>query len=489
MSENECREWLSQLPAAFLARREDNHRIIANSACLTLFGAQLQHDEFVASLRFYDSASQQPAIAERDPFVLCSATDTAHVRLRINSQHRNLNCLVEGRRAEIGGARWVVLHVINAQDNDLPSPPSDHSPLANHLAFNHLLSAISSQLINVSTRQLDPLIERSLGAFGEFSGVDRCYLFQFSANKQKMSNTHEWVAPGVTPYKDELQNMPVEELPYFTAAIKQQHVFCVSNVDELPDEAGAERAEFQRERIRSVLCVAVHLGDELYGFVGCDSVGSTYEWREHDIRYLKLIGEMLSNTLQSVANRLTLQQLTQQLEDANKQLVYQANSDGLTGIANRRQFDDCLEKAVKSGIRRGKFISLLMVDVDLFKQFNDTYGHGVGDEALRSVASALAQCCKRADDLAARYGGEEFAVILPDTNFEQGHYVAEQIMEAIAGLAIPFTRSPANGLLTVSIGIATRRCSNELLGTSLLTSADRALYKAKAEGRNRIASA
>ncbi|MCU7554421.1 sensor domain-containing diguanylate cyclase [Alteromonas sp. ASW11-19] len=489
MSDNECREWLSQLPAAFLAKREDNHHVIANSACLMLFGAQLQHDEFVASLTFYDGSSKQPDTGDLDPFTRCATSDITRLRLRINSQNRNLNCLVEGRRAEIGGARWVVLHVINAQDNDLPSAQADFSPLANHLAFNHLLSAISSQLINVSTRQLDTLIERSLGAFGEFSGVDRCYLFRFSPDKLRMSNTHEWVAPGVTPYKDELQNMAVGDLPYFTAAIKQQHVFCVSNVDELPGEAASEKAEFQRERIRSVLCVAVHLGDDLYGFVGCDSVGSTYEWRDHDIRYLKLIGEMLSNTLQSVANRLTLQQLTQQLEDANKQLVYQANSDGLTGIANRRQFDGCLEKAVKSGIRRGKFISLLMVDVDLFKQFNDSYGHGVGDEALRAVAHALTQCCKRTDDLAARYGGEEFAVILPDTNFEQGHYVAEQIMEAIESLGIPFKKSPANGVLTVSIGIATRRCSNELLVTSLLSSADQALYKAKTEGRNRIASA
>jgi diguanylate cyclase (GGDEF)-like protein len=233
--------------------------------------------------------------------------------------------------------------------------------------------------------------------------------------------------------------------------------------------------------------VAIHINDELFGFIGCDIIGSPYQWREHDVRYLKLIGEVLSNTLENVTTKLSLERVTAQLESANKRLTYLANSDGLTGIANRRQFDQALEKAIARGQRAQKSISLLMVDVDHFKRFNDTFGHDAGDKALIRVALALKQCCSRTDDLAARYGGEEFSVILPDTSKVQAQHIAVKIMDAISELAISFETSPDNCLLTVSIGIATQQCSAALTTSGLITLADKALYRAKEGGRNRIA--
>ncbi len=487
MSLIECRELFNQLPVSLLCRHVATGELYANPACLAQFGACHDAEGFISSLAFYDADTREPLTGSVYPFTCCATKKRTVIKARVKSTARSLNCIIEGQLLELNGDSWVVLHAESLHENDVTALHHDNSPLANHLAFSRLLSSISSQLINVSTEDMDALIERSLGAFGEFSGVDRCYLFQFSADKTAMDNTHEWVAAGVDPYKDDLQNVSLSELPYFERVIKSEHVFKVDDVACMPPEASLEKEEFTRERIQSVLCVAVHINDELFGFVGCDIIGSSYTWREHDVRYLKLIGEMLSNTLESVTNRLSLQHVKRQLEEANQQLAHLANSDELTGIANRRQFDESLMQSIQRGSRAHKPISLLMIDVDHFKRYNDTFGHAAGDEALRQVAQALSTCCQRSDDLAARYGGEEFAVILPETNKEQAWHVANNIMQAVAKLGIFFTSSPAEDPLTVSIGLATASCSPSLTCSEIVTEADKALYQAKDAGRDQVA--
>lgn len=487
MSDIDSKKLFSQLPASLLCKRVGSEEIYANPACLALFGAESTSEHFLQHLKFYEAQTRRRLEGNEHPFVTCSHKRSTKIQVRMTSHTRNLSCLIQGNLISVGGQVWVVLYISSVQDNDLNSSQAENSPFANHLVFNRLLSHISSQLINVSTDHIDSLIEKSLGAFGVFCGVDRCYLFQFSEDKANMDNTHEWVAPGVVTYKEDLQGMSMEALPYFDKVIKREYVFKVDDVSTLPPSAALEKEEFERERIRAVLCVAIHINDELFGFIGCDIIGSPYQWREHDVRYLKLIGEALSNTLENVSNKLSLERVTAQLESANKRLTYLANSDGLTGIANRRQFDEALEKAIARGLREHKSISLLMVDVDHFKRFNDTFGHHAGDNALKSVALALDQCCSRIDDLAARYGGEEFSVILPDTSKEDAEHVANKIMDAISELAIPFESAPSNCTLTVSIGIATQQCRAALSSSGLITLADKALYRAKEEGRNRIA--
>ncbi len=476
-----------QLPASLLCKRVNGDEVYANPACLEMFGADSAPIKFFQELQFYDAETRQRLEGTTHPFVSCATKQGARLQVRINTYSRNLNCVVQGNLVDINNQVWVVLHIISAQDNDITSPQAKNSALSNHLMFNRLFSGISSQLINVSTDNLDSLIEESLGAFGVFCGVDRCYLFKFSENKEFMDNTHEWVAPGVQPFKDDLQGVTTDDLPYFNEIIRREHVFEVADVSELPLAAALEKQEFERERIRAVLCVAVHIDGELFGFIGCDIIGTPYQWREHDVRYLKLIGEVLSNTLKNLSNKASLERVTAQLENANKQLTYLANSDGLTGIANRRQFDNALAKAIERGRRERKFISLLMIDVDHFKRFNDTYGHSAGDKALKKVATVLRLCCSRTDDLEARYGGEEFAVVLPETSEQQAQHVAKKIMDAISALTLPFESSPDSNVLTVSIGIATQKCSKTLSSSELITLADKGLYLAKNRGRNRIA--
>jgi diguanylate cyclase (GGDEF)-like protein len=176
------------------------------------------------------------------------------------------------------------------------------------------------------------------------------------------------------------------------------------------------------------------------------------------------------------------------LREQTMVLRSQTFSDGLTGIANRRHFDVAIEKEHRRARRGGVPLSLLMIDIDSFKAYNDHYGHPQGDQCLIQVAAALAAMLKRPCDLVARYGGEEFAAILPDTNAEQALQMAEAIRLRTIELAIPHLPDGEGQLVTVSIGIATRHADSTADAAALISAADRALYQAKRDGRNRVAA-
>lgn len=182
--------------------------------------------------------------------------------------------------------------------------------------------------------------------------------------------------------------------------------------------------------------------------------------------------------------RTSLVVLTRKLDTANQDLQRLSSSDGLTGIPNRRFFDETLEREWRRCRRLCNELSLIMCDVDHFKQFNDSYGHQAGDQCLQQVAKALAHQADRGSDTPARYGGEEFAVILPDTGPEGASIVAERIRQAVIALGIPHDGS-LYGEVTVSLGIASMTPDESNQPQSLVMAADRALYRAKREGRNR----
>lgn len=183
----------------------------------------------------------------------------------------------------------------------------------------------------------------------------------------------------------------------------------------------------------------------------------------------------------------TLRDITQQKE-AQIALQRLATKDGLTGIANRRSFDEALLAEWHRGQRDQAQLALLLVDVDHFKRYNDTYGHQKGDECLKSVAGAMQDKIFRPADLLARYGGEEFVILMPNTDLAGARLVAERIQQHIHGMAIPHEASEIDGLVSISVGVAATIPTPQLSAGKLLAAADRALYAAKHAGRNRVAS-
>jgi len=160
--------------------------------------------------------------------------------------------------------------------------------------------------------------------------------------------------------------------------------------------------------------------------------------------------------------------------------------DGLTGIHNRRRLDEHLQRMWQQAIRERKHVAMLFADIDSFKPFNDCYGHQTGDEALKRVAEVLANFGRRPLDMAARFGGEEFAVVLFDTDCEQGRRIAEQVRSRVRELAIPHAESPVAPVLTISIGVACLQPELQRDPTALFQMADQALYMAKNDGGDRV---
>lgn len=192
-----------------------------------------------------------------------------------------------------------------------------------------------------------------------------------------------------------------------------------------------------------------------------------------------------------VRMRETLVQTTEQLDAANRELARLNAIDGLTGIANRRRFDETLRQEWRRAARSAKPLSLLLIDVDEFKQFNDGHGHLPGDECLKDLARLLENSLRRPPDLLARYGGEEFAVVLPETDPDGAVAVARTLLDEVHKAAIPHGHSSVSPFLTISIGAASAvpERGDEEGFEVLITLADEALYKAKRAGRDRVIQA
>ncbi len=173
-------------------------------------------------------------------------------------------------------------------------------------------------------------------------------------------------------------------------------------------------------------------------------------------------------------------------KQAEEKLKALSTLDGLTGIVNRRYFEEYFAREWTRSVRTGEPLSLIMCDIDYFKYYNDTYGHLKGDECLRQVAEALKNAVNRAGDLVARFGGEEFIVVLPETDLEGAVKVAEVLRDKVASLKIEHEKSLVSNYLTISLGVATAIPSREDAAMELISSADAALYQAKKEGRNRV---
>lgn len=175
--------------------------------------------------------------------------------------------------------------------------------------------------------------------------------------------------------------------------------------------------------------------------------------------------------------------MKEQLDKANRKLARLTSIDPLTQVLNRRGLDDMLSKSINSNDRHNGELSILMVDIDYFKPYNDNYGHPVGDKCLKQMAQIMKKCLNRSTDFIARYGGEEFVIALPFTPIDGARFKAKEILKSVELAAIPHEHSPIRHYVTVSIGIATT-ASNGMSSKQIIESADQALYLAKEKGRN-----
>ncbi|RTZ47860.1 diguanylate cyclase [Candidimonas sp. SYP-B2681] len=232
----------------------------------------------------------------------------------------------------------------------------------------------------------------------------------------------------------------------------------------------------------------------LVAYVARDKQEILAEWRKESLfaigfvtLFMMVLALLGSRLLDLMKVQIRVEQDLRDAQDgliqANRSLKVLAREDGLTGLANRREFDSVIQAEFKRAKRSGSLMAVLMLDVDFFKKYNDHYGHPAGDDCLKKVGRILRENTNRQSDLAARYGGEEFIVVLTDTTIDGARIVAEKIRSAVQREAVPHVESPL-GVLTASIGVAVLHPTADDEPAVLITMADKALYQAKNSGRN-----
>jgi diguanylate cyclase (GGDEF)-like protein len=238
----------------------------------------------------------------------------------------------------------------------------------------------------------------------------------------------------------------------------------------------------QQRQPKSVLCLPVHTQGKLVALVYLEN---NLMENAFTVRHQQTLELLSSQAAISLVNARLYESLERKVQQRTEELRQMSMKDGLTGIANRRSFDERIAVELRRGLRSQAPLSLLMMDIDHFKQYNDQLGHFQGDDCIKAVAATLAGVVSRSSDLVARYGGEEFAILLPETDAEQAAQVAEHCMQAIAALAMPHAGSPAGGVISLSIGVCTLVVTQSTSPMTLITRADQALYQAKRDGRHR----
>jgi diguanylate cyclase (GGDEF)-like protein/PAS domain S-box-containing protein len=308
---------------------------------------------------------------------------------------------------------------------------------------------------------LDAVVTTALGRIGACLDAHRCYLFLMASDGLTMTCTHEWCSPGTRPQIDDCQNLPVDRYPWLPEIARSRQAAFITQ-DDIAKLSCEDQRIIVEGDIQSMLAMPLFETEELCGILGPDNVHTQKRWSEFEQRLLRLVADIITTALER-------ERLQRALHD-------QAYRDSLTGLPNRRAFDERLAAEIERGRRYGQVFSLLLFDIDHFKTINDTHGHAVGDQVLQHLARVTLTRLRLADAL-ARWGGEEFALLLPETAAAGALRLAEQLREVIAA-----TDFPAIGRLTVSIGVT--EFLPEDNGDRLFRRVDRALYAAKEQGRN-----
>lgn len=343
---------------------------------------------------------------------------------------------------------------------------------ADQSSFFQLVAEMSNSLVQSSSAGLDHAINDALAKIGAYFNADRSYLFQFDAGLCFADNTHEWCAPLVSAQKDQLQRLPVSMFSYWIGSFGQGQYIQIDDIAEL-DKNSAEYQLLASQQIRSVLMLPLLTQNSLTGMFGVDLVRHHYTWSAGEIAALQLIAGNICGAL-----------MRQRAERKAESL---ALYDQLTALANRQLTLDRLQQAIANCGRQQQYAAVLFIDVDNFKQFNDSYGYAEGDLLLQHVGQTIQHSLRQGDTL-GRFAADEFVVILEQLSETSQNAisavkaVAEKIMQQVQQ---QYQRQHICYHASISIGISLFNDAS-YSADMLITQADMAMFQAKAAGRNAL---
>ncbi len=397
----------------------------------------------------------------------------------------------EGKIAQLRARHGGLLTKVDGRTT-LPHTGTHTQTHANGASALDLVSLLKATQILSNEVGLRNVLQRLISIVLENSGgqVARLLLLTDGVCRLEVSIDEEKDGEGATVLQSRPIDLDAADDPQFPLSVLR---YVIRSGQEVIEDNIAAASRFaadpyvQRLRPRAVMCLPIRHGGRIDGVLYFENRLAEASFTGERVEFLRMLGAQAMISIASARLHDSLEQRvaerTAQLEEANRKLATLSITDGLTGLANRRHFDEVLRAECARVARLGQPLAVVMLDVDHFKTFNDRYGHQAGDACLARVAHALAAGTRRAGDLTARYGGEEFSIVLPNTGADEARDIGEALRAAIEALHIDHAGA-APGQVTISVGIAVQPGRAAGDPDTLMRLADAALYRAKAAGRN-----
>ena len=304
------------------------------------------------------------------------------------------------------------------------------------IKFENLITTLSTKFIKLLPDEMDNGINYTLKEVGEFTGVDRSYIYLFGNHESIINKTHEWCAKGFESMMKKLKEIPIKKTPWWLKELKNFEPVYIPDVSKLKPEAKKEKEFLKLHRIKSIIAIPIIYGGALTGFLCFESIKAKKIWTKNDITLLKLLGEILANALER--------------KEAEKEIQYLSLKDKLTGLHNRAYFE---EEIKRLNTKRQLPLSIIMGDVNGLKLINDTFGPREGDRLLKKIAKIIKSCC-REEDIVARWGGDEFSILLPKTTEEDSEEILNRIRD------VCFKTGDQKIPVSISLGTSTKKNYN-----------------------------
>lgn len=363
-----------------------------------------------------------------------------------------------------------------------------HRKVSEQSELLDLQSLLKANQLLAEEIHLESLLRKMMGVLLENAGAEQGAIILVDGDElvvEVMGKMVKGLQIGYTRVDKPLAEVCDSDYPLLPDAIirhvQRSHETLLLNCPA-DDERFSRSRYLENQQPKSVLCLPILSQGKLVALVYLEN--NLLE-NAFTVRQKKTLELLSSQMAISLVNAHLYDNLEEKVLQRTEQLRQMSMRDGLTGIANRRCFDERLDSEWRRCVRHGQPMSLLMVDIDHFKEYNDHYGHVDGDACIKAVASALAHSANRAGDFVARYGGEEFAILLSETDAEVAEQVAQACLKAVAQLQRPHHTSQCSNVVSISLGVCSVIASQQMSAEQLLKQADQALYQAKQGGRNR----
>lgn len=344
--------------------------------------------------------------------------------------------------------------------------------------FEKLVSQMTSAL-QPGRDDLDERIDNAVAAIGDFTQVDRAYVFLFDYDHTHMSNTHEWVNQGITSHIEELQNISHEHLPWFFEQMQSVGKVELTDTAALGDEAKHEREEFLKEDIQSILCVGMYANQKLVGFLGFDMVARQRRWSQIDVRRIRIVADLIATAIHSSRLQQSLELSQRQLIATNTALRELALQDGLTGLPTMPKLKLRVEEEIARARRQSYGLSMCVFSLDGWEKIKHQATESEWDSLIQDIAARVGSCFRRHGEIVARCDSGSFAVILPHADIELARERADKVLNQVKTLCVGCKRD-----VTLSAGIA--QWQSDMDAEDLLMAVQNNASQAHLQGGNQV---